>query len=154
MRYSMRFHRRCRCSATRLWQAITDPSEASRWIGRRTRIDLRPGGEWHVDPGPGGEEGLSGTIVRIVPGRSLAIVLDDVVIDWAIEPSALGCDYRVVHHGREGHRDDTGDGLGAHWIAMVTRLNSHIDSVQEGAGTRDGRAEPCLAAADRAYDVG
>ncbi len=46
--YSVTFDRRSRHSPSRIWSAITDSDEVSRWMGYYpARIDLRIGGQEH-----------------------------------------------------------------------------------------------------------
>ena len=47
--YSLRYERRSKHSPERLWRALTDQSELSRWMSYPARVDLRVGGDYAVD---------------------------------------------------------------------------------------------------------
>lgn len=71
--YSLRYERRSRHSPERLWRAIMDPGELSRWMSYPARVDLRVGGDYSVDFSRTSEGTLEGVIVRIEPARRLAV---------------------------------------------------------------------------------
>ena len=97
--YTMRFDRRTEHSPARLWRAITNAEEVARWMAYPARIDLRVGGEYHLDFSrtDGGE--LDGVIVRLAPERRLAYVWGVSVLEWTLEVDGEGCSYQFVHHG-------------------------------------------------------
>ena len=47
--YSLRYERRSKHPPERLWRAITDPGELSRWMSYPARVELRIGGDYFVD---------------------------------------------------------------------------------------------------------
>jgi uncharacterized protein YndB with AHSA1/START domain len=96
--WTITFRRRSKHSPERVWAAITDPGFVSRWWHRgAARIDLRVGGEYHVDFGAG--NALDGIIVRLEPGRMLAYVWGLSVIEWTLEPDGDGCRYTFMDCG-------------------------------------------------------
>jgi uncharacterized protein YndB with AHSA1/START domain len=52
-----------------VWELLTDPSEAIRWMGRDATFDLRPGGTYRVEVIPGNS--ASGEFVEIDRPRRL-----------------------------------------------------------------------------------
>jgi uncharacterized protein YndB with AHSA1/START domain len=64
-----------------VWELLTDPAEATRWMGQSASFDLRPGGEYRVDVIPGNV--ASGVFVEIDPPHRL-------VFTWGWSESAGG----------------------------------------------------------------
>jgi uncharacterized protein YndB with AHSA1/START domain len=134
--WTITFRRESKHSAQRLWRAITDADEVSKWMGYPASIDLRPGGDYHLDfskPRAGDDGGeLDGVIVRVQDERSLAIVWGRSVLEWAIEPDGAGCRYTFTHHGQEppseGDRH-TDEGIAAGWHAFLDSFAAHLDGV-------------------------
>ena len=60
-----------------VWELLTDPAQARRWLGTAAEFDLRPGGAYRCDVVPGNT--ASGTFVEIDPPRRL-------VYTWGWEP--------------------------------------------------------------------
>jgi uncharacterized protein YndB with AHSA1/START domain len=126
--WTITFRRESRHPPPRLWQAITDPDEVSKWMGYPARIDLRPGGDYHLDfskPHQGDDAGeLDGVIVRVQKERTLALVWGRSVLEWAIEPHGAGSRYSFRHHGQEppseGDRH-TDEGIAAAGMRSSTR---------------------------------
>ena len=52
-----------------VWQLLTDPNEATRWMGQAAAFDLRPGGAYRVEVIPGNV--AIGEFVEIDPPRRL-----------------------------------------------------------------------------------
>lgn len=128
--YTMRFERRSAHSAQRLWRAITEAEEVARWMGYPARIDLRVGGNWHVEfTRKGGGEDLAGIIVRVEAERTLAYVWGLAVVEWRLEPDGDGCRYTFVHHGQVPGLVDEEEGLVAGWHAFLDDLDGHLDGV-------------------------
>ena len=115
--WTITFHRRSKHSPQRLWTAIRDPGEVSRWMALPARIDLRVGGDYNVDFGPNAGE-LDGVIVRIEQERILAYVWGRSVIEWSIEPDGEGW---------------TNEGIAAGWHGWLDALNAHLDGVAMSA---------------------
>jgi uncharacterized protein YndB with AHSA1/START domain len=105
-------------------------------MGYPARIDLRPGGDYHLDfsnpkeRDKGGE--LDGVIVRVQDERALAIVWGRSVLEWAIEPEGDGCRYSFCHHGQDSPSEGdtfTDEGLAAGWHAFLDGFAAHLDGV-------------------------
>jgi uncharacterized protein YndB with AHSA1/START domain len=60
-----------------IWQLLTDPEQATRWMGQSAAMDPRPGGRYRVEVLPG--EVASGEFVELDPPRRL-------VWTWGWEP--------------------------------------------------------------------
>jgi uncharacterized protein YndB with AHSA1/START domain len=138
--WTITFRRESTHSPQRLWHAITDPDEVSKWMGYPARIDLRPGGDYHLDfsrsrEGDDGGE-LDGVIVRVVGERHLAIVWGRSVLEWDIEPDGERCRYTFAHHGQEppseGDRH-TDEGIAAGWHAFLDAFAAHLDGAPPAA---------------------
>jgi uncharacterized protein YndB with AHSA1/START domain len=52
-----------------VWELLTDPGEATRWMGQSATFDLRTGGAYRVEVIPGNV--VSGAFVEIDPPRRL-----------------------------------------------------------------------------------
>lgn len=63
-----------------VWELLTDPLEATRWMGQEASFDLRPGGEYRMKVIPGNT--ASGVFVEIDPPRRL-------VFTWGWEGDAM-----------------------------------------------------------------
>jgi uncharacterized protein YndB with AHSA1/START domain len=132
--WTITFRRESKHSPQRLWHAITDPGEVSKWMGYPARIDLRPGGDYHLDfsrPHEGDDAGeLDGVIVRVQDTRFLAIVWGRSVLEWVIEPGSNGSRYTFTHHGQEppseGDRH-TDEGIAAGWHAFLDAFAAYLD---------------------------
>ncbi len=96
--YTMTFERTSKHPVAKLWRSITEADEVTRWMTYPARIDLRIGGDYHVDfsRSEGGE--LDGVIVRVEPERTLAYVWGMSVLEWRLEPGDGGCRCTFVHH--------------------------------------------------------
>ncbi len=129
--YSIRFERKSKHSAARLWRAITDPAEVSRWMALPASIDLRVGGDYRVDFPPGKGE-LDGVIVRLEPERRLALVWGVSVLEWTITPRGDACSYSFLHHGQPPGLVEHEGGIAAGWHAWLDDLDTHL-----GGGTPD-----------------
>jgi uncharacterized protein YndB with AHSA1/START domain len=136
--WTITFRRESKHSPRRLWHAITDPEEVSKWMGYPARIDLRPGGDYHLDfskPHEGDEGGeLDGVIVRVEDERFVAIVWGRSVLEWDIEPDGAGSRYTFTHHGQEppseGDRH-TDEGIAAGWHAFLDAFAAHLDGAAQ-----------------------
>ena len=65
--YTIRYDRHSKHSPSRLWAAITRADEVSAWMDYPAKIDLRVGGEWHVDFGRTGDGELGELPTLAVP---------------------------------------------------------------------------------------
>ena len=125
--YTMTFERQTKHPVSKVWHAITDAEEVSRWIRYPARIDLRLGGEYHVDFSRTHSGDLDGVIVRIEPGRKLAYVWGLSLIEWTLEPLAEGTRYTMVHNGQALGLVDDEAGLVAGWHAFLDGFDGHLD---------------------------
>lgn len=123
--WTITFDRKSKHSPQRLWQALTDPDEVSKWMAYPARIDLRPGGEYHVDFSRDNSGELDGVIVRVEPERLLAYVWGYSVIEWTIEPDGDGCRYTFADHGNP--TTEAGVDISAGWHAWLDSLDAHLD---------------------------
>lgn len=121
--YKMTFVRRSKHSAIRLWAAITNEDEVSKWMEAPSRIDLRVGGSWFIDFG---RSTLDGVIIRVEPERVLAYAWGRSVVEWTIEDSNEGCTYTFVHQGCED-RGEGEEGLPAGWHNGLDQIDLHLD---------------------------
>jgi len=64
-----------------VWELLTDPDQAPRWMGQAATFDLRPGGAYRVEVIPG--HTASGEFVEIDPPRRL-------VYTWGWETGSGG----------------------------------------------------------------
>jgi uncharacterized protein YndB with AHSA1/START domain len=124
--YSLRYERRSKHSPERLWRAITDPGEVSRWMSYPARIDLRVGGDYFVDFSRTDQGSLDGVIVRIEPGQKLAYVWGLSVVEWTLEPDGDGCRYAMVHHGQAPREIPDEEGLAVGWHQFLEDFAAHL----------------------------
>lgn len=96
-------------------------------MGYPAEVDLRVGGEWHVDFGRTGDGELPGIIVRVEPEKVLAYAWGLSVCEWTIEPAPDGCDYTFVQAGLAFRDIDDDEGLTAGWHEFLDRLDLHLD---------------------------
>ena len=130
--YTLTYDRTSKHSAARLWQAITQPDEVSKWMDYPSKVDLRVGGEWHVDFSRTGDGEIPGIVVRVDPERVLTYTWDLSVIEWTIEPTADGCRYRFVQAGLAFRDIPDDEGLAAGWHEFLDRLDLHLDGTYIG----------------------
>ena len=125
--YTVTFDRRSKHAASRLWAAITGAEEIEAWMGYPAKVDLRVGGEWHVDFGRTDEGELPGVIVRVEPERVLTYAWGLSMCEWTITPTADGCAYTFVQAGLAFRDIDDDEGLAAGWHEFLERLDLHLD---------------------------
>lgn len=138
--YTVKFVRRSKHPAERLWRAITLPEEIEGWMSYPAQIDLRPGGDWRVDFSSTGEGELDGVIVRVETGRRLTYVWGWSVIEWLIEdtPETGGCTYTFVQNGLADRGEDE-EGLPAGWHDFLDNLDVHLEGRAQGREQRKAR---------------
>ena len=124
--YSLRYERRSKHSPERLWRAITDASELSRWMSYPARVDLRVGGDYTVDFSRTSEGTLDGVIVRIEPARRLAYAWGTSVIEWTLEPDGDGCRYTFAHHGMARRDIPDEEGVAVGWHLWLDDFEAHL----------------------------
>jgi uncharacterized protein YndB with AHSA1/START domain len=126
--WTITFRRRSKHPPARVWAALTDPDQVSRWWHGPARIDLRVGGEYHVDFSQGGS--LEGVIVRVQPERLLACVWGVSVLEWTIEADGEGCRYTFTSHGQPPALEGasyTDEGIAAGWHQGLDTIDSLLD---------------------------
>jgi len=150
--YSITFTRQSKHSPERLWRAITDSAEVSRWMAHPAHIDLRRGGSYAVDFSRTGGLGIDGVIVAVGPPRSssdprvtpeafepqqlLRYAWGTGVVEWAIEPHGTGSRYTLTLAGLEMGRIPA-DAFAAGWHCQLADLERYLES---GAPSSDGEA--------------
>jgi uncharacterized protein YndB with AHSA1/START domain len=135
--YRMRFERRSKHSAARLWKALTEPDELRVWMEGPAEVDLRPGGTWKIDfdASPDGDY-LDGIIIAVEPEKRLTYAWGLSVCEWTIEDGSDGCTYTFVQNGL-ADRGEGEEGLAAGWHGFFDQLDMHLDGV---AFTREQQA--------------
>jgi uncharacterized protein YndB with AHSA1/START domain len=89
-----------------VWELLTDPDEAIRWMGQAATFDVRPGGLYRVEVVPG--HTAKGEFLEVDPPRRL-------VYTWgwegeAVEPGSTTVEFELIESGegtllRFRHRD-------------------------------------------------
>lgn len=123
--YSLRYERASAHPVARVWGAITEGGEVSRWMGYSARVDLRVGGEYFVDFSRASPENLDGVIVAVEHEALLRYVWGLSVIEWKLVAAGAGCSYTFVHHGmpRRDIPDEEGVAVGWHaWLDSLERV--------------------------------
>jgi uncharacterized protein YndB with AHSA1/START domain len=121
-----------------VWELLTDPEEATRWMGQWASFDLRPGGEYRVDVLPGNV--ARGEFVEIEPPRRLiftwgwdpgtasALPPGSTTIEFELIPNGDGTLVRFTHRGlptadeAESHRHGWD-----HYLGRLARAASGRD---------------------------
>ena len=132
--WTITFERDTKHPVAKVWAFITEPERVSGWVNCPVRIDLRVGGEWHVDFAERGER--DGVIVRVEHERRLAYVWGLAVIEWELEADGDGCRYRFVHHGQKPGLSPSEEGLAAGWHGFIASLEASLDDLAYD-GARD-----------------
>jgi len=90
-----------------VWELLTDPDQATRWMGQEAAFDLRPGGAYRVGVIPGNV--ASGEFVEIDPPRRLAytwgwegggassVLPGSTIVEFELSPSGNGTLLRFRH---------------------------------------------------------
>lgn len=139
--WTVTFRRTSKHPPARLWAAITDSEQVSKWWRSPARVDLRIGGEYRVDFREGGG-GLEGVIVRLEPLRRLAYVWGVSVIEWSIEPSGDGSRYTFMDHGNPGPpagADWTSEGVAGGYHQGLEGLEAIMDGQEVAADSAEWR---------------
>ncbi len=121
--YTVKFERRSKRSADRLWRAITDSDELTKWMRYPIKVDLRRGGEFYADFSP--EDPIHGVITALDPGKVFAYSWGRSVVEWTVEPDGEGSKYTFIHQGLD--RFDGDEGLYAGWHGFLDALDLHLD---------------------------
>jgi uncharacterized protein YndB with AHSA1/START domain len=92
-----------------VWQLLTDPDQATRWMGLAVTFDLRPGGLYRVEVLPG--RTARGEFLEIDPPRRLVhtwgwepgsgspVSPGSTTVEFELIPHGAGTRLRVRHHG-------------------------------------------------------
>ncbi|MGE3073282.1 MAG: SRPBCC domain-containing protein [Dehalococcoidia bacterium] len=126
--YTVRYERTSRHSAERLWRAITDPAEVTKWMQYPARIDLRVGGAYYVDYAKTNEGCLDGIIVAIEPARLLRYAWGTTIVEWSIESLESGCAHTFSQFGLPD-RGPGEEGLVAGWHAWLDDIEKYLDGL-------------------------
>jgi uncharacterized protein YndB with AHSA1/START domain len=128
-----------------VWQLLTDPGEATRWMGQWASFDLRPGGEYRVGVLPGNV--AHGEFVEIDPPRRLSYTFGwepgarsvlqpgSSVVEFELVPHGDGTLLRFTHRGLPNAEETASHAHG--WTHYLDRL-----AVVAGGG--DPGADPFL----------
>lgn len=113
-----------------VWELLTDPDEATRWMGTSATFDLRPGGTYRVEVIPGNI--ARGEFVEIDPPRRLvytwgweaatgmALPPGSSTIEFDLAPSGEGTLLRFRHSNLPSRESAESHGHG--WDHYVARL--------------------------------
>ena len=143
--WSISFERDSKHPLSKVWKSITEPDRVKAWMDYPVRIDLRVGGDWHVDFAERGA--LDGVIVRLEHERKLAYVWGWSVIEWELEAHGEGCRYRFMHHGQRPGLVPSEEGLAAGWHAFLDSFDASLD----GAACDPARDKATVDAVTPAY---
>ena len=80
-----------------VWELLTDPIQATRWMGREARFDLRRGGEYRVDVVPGNV--AVGEFVEIDPPRRLVFTWGWESGGSSVAPGSTTVEFDLVPDG-------------------------------------------------------
>lgn len=80
-----------------VWELLTDPLEATRWMGTEARFDLRPGGEYRVDVVPGNV--AVGEFVEIDPPRRLVFTWGWESGAWSLPAGSTTIEFDLIPDG-------------------------------------------------------
>jgi uncharacterized protein YndB with AHSA1/START domain len=115
-----------------VWQYLIDPDKVGRWMGRNISFDVRPGGSYRLEVGPG--YGASGEFVELDPPSRLVYTWGWEAVDGkenAVPPGSSTVEIELVAAGdgtrlRLTHRDlpttEAADSHGSGWDHYLARL--------------------------------
>ena len=126
--YCIAFDRRSKHSAARLWRAVTDPAELTRWMAYPMQVDLRVGGRYHADFGRTGGGELAGVVVKVEPERLLRYAWGTSTVEWKIEPDGAGCRFVFAQHGLYPRPIPGEEGAVAGWHVWLEDLEQFLDT--------------------------
>ncbi len=89
-RHQLRLERRLAHPVERVWPAITEPAQLSRWFPAQVELELRRGAtvRYSMDPYQPDQEG---TVLEVDPPRLLVMTWADNVLRLELEPDGDGC---------------------------------------------------------------
>jgi uncharacterized protein YndB with AHSA1/START domain len=122
-RPALRFQRRLSHGVERVWRAISEPEELSRWFLAVPRWTLEAGAAFEVD----GDLGGSGKITELEPPRLLAYDWDDERFRFELHPAGDGC-LLIFTHVFDDRVLGTQHAPG--WEAYLERLDAHLEGRQ------------------------
>jgi len=125
--YAIRYDRTSKHSAERLWRAITDPDEVTKWMQYPARIGLRVGGDYFVEFA-GNPENLDGVIVRFEHGRMLRYAWGTSIVEWQLTPEGAGTHYVFSHFGLDRAKTPNDEGVAAGWHAWLDDFEEFLSS--------------------------
>ena len=116
----------------RVWRALVNPADVTRWLFPSAVVDVREGGSWRFTfPHWPSARGLhhpalnfGGPIVELVPGRVLAVQFEPPywgVLRFEVMADGDGTDMRVTQRGFEGNEEWLADFRGG-WGSFTDRL--------------------------------
>ena len=141
--YCLEFVRTSKHPPARLWRAITDSDELTRWMGYPMRVEMRVGGEYYADFARTGGGGLAGVIVKAEPGRLLRYAWGTSTVEWAIEADGAGSRYVFAQHGLYPRDVPGEEGAAAGWHVWLEDFEQFLDTgspSSEEAGVARWRA--------------
>jgi uncharacterized protein YndB with AHSA1/START domain len=94
-RHQLRIERELAHPVERVWTAITDPAELSRWFPATVELELRRGAPVRYSTEPG-EPPQTGTVLEVDPPRVLGLTWDDDVLRFELSATASGEGCRLV----------------------------------------------------------
>lgn len=94
---------------SKVWRWFATQEELRRWISSNIQIDLRVGGGYRF-LGPDDQTWISGTVLELVPERSLILSWLEEGSGWVnparlvimLAPTAVGTRVTLIHDGFEG----------------------------------------------------
>jgi uncharacterized protein YndB with AHSA1/START domain len=90
--FELRFERRLAHPASKVWQALTDPTALTHWFPQRVEADLRPGGKMRFSPREGEDyPDWDGEVLEYEPERVFAYTWGTDLLRWELRPDGDGC---------------------------------------------------------------
>ena len=136
--YCISFDRKSKHSPARLWRAITDSVELTRWMAYPMTVDLRVGGGYHADFGRTGGGQLNGVIVKVESERVLRYAWGSSTVEWKIEPDGAGSRFTFAQHGLFPREIPGEEGAAAGWHAWLEDLDLFLET---GAPSSEAHGE-------------
>ncbi|HKN59892.1 MAG TPA: SRPBCC domain-containing protein [Candidatus Acidoferrales bacterium] len=119
--YRLDFDREYAESLHRVWLAISDEAEVSKWMQYPVKLELQVGGAIRVDFAP--DEPLEGIICALCAPKHLAYLWGDSFVRWELDGDARATRLRLSHIGV---RPELVVALGAGWHAFLDQLEDHF----------------------------
>jgi|HubBroStandDraft_1064217.scaffolds.fasta_scaffold08595_6 uncharacterized protein YndB with AHSA1/START domain len=119
--YRLDFDREYAESLERVWFAISDEAEVSKWMKYPVKLELWVGGAIRVDFAP--DEPLEEIICALCAPRHLAYLWGDSFVRWELDGDAVATRLRLSHIGV---RPELVVAMGAGWHAFLDQLEDHF----------------------------